>query len=91
MTISTKKRWVPAVLVFVTASIVYLALPFALSPLLAQCYPSRTAQSIMAIAYPFLRIRNDNSYKRYWLAHFNERVRRADTSCPDRNSRIDAP
>jgi hypothetical protein len=90
MAISTKKRWIAAIFVLATASLFYLALPFALSPLLAQCYPSRTAQSVMS-AYPLLGVRSDNSYKRYWLARFNEQVRRVDANCPDRNSRIDAP
>ena len=91
MAIAAKKRWVTAVLAVVAASILYLALPFALSPLLAQCYPSRIAQSVIRIAYPFLRMDSDNSYKRYWLGRLNEQDRRADSNCSDRNTRIDAP
>jgi hypothetical protein len=90
MAIAAKKRWVMAVLALVAALFLYLALRFALSPLLAQCYPSRIAQSVVRIGYPFLRMDSDNSYKRYWLRKFNEQVKRADSNCPDRNTRIDA-
>ena len=76
-------------LVLLSILIAYLAVPFLLLPPLTNCYPSRHAQSVIRMGYPFLRMASDNAYKDYWLEKLNEHIRQTDKTCPDRNTRID--
>ena len=66
-----------------------LATPFVLLPQLAKCYLSHRAQSMIRKGYPFLRMASDNAYKDYWLERLNEKIRQADRTCTDINTRID--
>ena len=70
---------------------VHLVVPFLLLPPLTKCYPSRHAQSVIRMGYPFFRMASDNAYKDYWLEKLNEHIRQTDKTCPDRNTRIDSP
>ena len=78
-------------LIPLSVTILYLAAPFVLLPQLARCHPSRHAQSVIRLGYPFLRFASDNVYKDYWLEKLNEHIRQADMTCPDRNTHIDSP
>ena len=76
----------------VLALLAYLLLPFILAPILARCYPPKAAVWIITRGYsPLLRMSSDNFYRRVWLSYFNDLLDKGYASCPDIDSRVDAP